>query len=115
MNDVVLLGAVTSILISVIGYFLHRLISGIDTGLSSLKDEVYRDSRIITGHIDRFKAESVVLNNSVTTTIVSINYIQKKVDELQKMQEAVIQMSNRMVATETKLDNIGKVIFINKK
>jgi hypothetical protein len=115
MSDVVLLGTVISFLISIIGYFLHRLVSGIDAGLSSLKEEVYRDSRIVTGHIDRFKAELLVLNTSITTSGISITYIQKKMDDLQKTQDLVAQISNRLVATETKLDNIGKVIYVEKK
>jgi hypothetical protein len=112
---IILLGGVVSFLISIIGYFLHRLISGIDDSVKDLKEEICKDYNILTNHVDKLKYEISALEKTVSNSGVTINYIQKKMDELQKTSDLVASISNRLVATETKLDNLGKIIFVGQK
>lgn len=113
-QTIAILGTVVSLLITIIGYFLHRLISGVDDGLKNLKEEVYRDRTILTRHIDRLQTEIQTLSSTSHGTKVSLEYIQKKVDDIQKIQETVSDMSKNLVAAEVKLENLGKIIYVGQ-
>lgn len=113
-ETIAILGTVVSLLITIIGYFLHRLISGIDDRLKELNEEVYRDRTIITKHIDRLQNEIFALNASSQSAKISLEYIQKKVDDIQKVQETVSVMAKQLVAAEVKLENLGKIIYVGQ-
>lgn len=114
-QTVAILGSIITTLVTIIGYFLHRLITGIDKGLSELKEEVRMDTKLIKESIDHFKNESIRISNSIVATQNTVQYLTKSIDELKKLNGLIMDLSNRLTATETKIDNFGKIVFLEKK
>lgn len=114
-----LIGISIATVIGMIGWFLIRLVSGIEDSVKNLRDEVYNDRTILTKHSERMQTEVHALGTKTEILVTKVDYLTKTSDDVKKGQatlaEQVAAMSNKLVATDTKVENLGKIIPVGIK
>ena len=115
---IVLLGIVISFLISILGYLFHRLISNIDESIKSIESQQYKDAvrldKMITSYSNELKTMVHIIDKGVTSNQSSLSHLQKRMDELQHLEKEISELMVKVISTETKLEQLGKIIHVGR-
>ena len=115
---IVLLGIVISFLISILGYLLHRLISNVDESIKSVETQQYKDAarleKMITQYSNELKTMVHQIDKGVVTNQSSLSHLQKRMDELQHLEKEISELMVKVISTETKLEQLGKIIHVGR-
>lgn len=116
---VTILGIIVSFLITILGYFLHRMISQVDDSLKKLETEHYKDFKRVEKQLEQVHADLKTsihaLDSSMKVNTTSLTHLQKRMDDLKALEGQIDQMMIKVIASETKIDQLGKIIYVGKR
>lgn len=113
---------VTSVLSFIIGiaiFFIKKWMSDIEDNINKVDSNSFKYSERIQTKVGELEKN---LTNGLHSTDKQIEviksqfvYIQKKVDNIDKIPEAINTMNGKIIQIETKMEALGKVIHIVRK
>lgn len=118
MSESIML-TVIGIVLSVFGFFIHRLISQTDSELKDLKEEQYKRFRELDSSIQKttgeLKTSLFNLESTTNKTQTSVFYIQKQVDKIDLLESKLADHESRIKVGESKHADLGTIISYLQK
>jgi len=108
-----------SFLVGILGYFLNRWVQELDSSIDTIKTEVKISTEKINDKLQLVQNDLTKVSISSTSAYSLLKQnstnMAKEIEKLEKLHENINELTKKVIVTETKVENLGKVILVDSK
>lgn len=115
---IAVLGGIIALLLTIIGYFLHRSLTQVDDSIKSLETQAYKDATRLEKLVNQYNTDLKTLIHMIDSGLkvnqTSLTHLQKRMDDLANIEKEINEVMLKVISNEAKIEQLGKIIYVGK-